>query len=213
MPNYEPPFTIYWTTFYTTLTTQPIEAQHQDDNIEAIYNIIKNSSLTITDYAIYGIIAASWAVAGLNPARIRHDYLIIDPDVPTTATGYGLWMDIRQDPDSAGYRETTDLINNILHGGHYSHYNDPSQIPPIDTPTLAEYLESDDDNLLGWYWVLNYVHYRYAITEDLLTAEYKQFCADTYDAIKQYITTNPRRLNPVFIAFLKKRKKRWWRND
>lgn len=201
MPSYTPPFTVYWSTFFNAPANQSVDSTHQSDNIEAIYNIIKNSALTITDYAIYGIIAASWAVAGLNPARLRNGYLVTDPTVPTSITGYGLWMDESKDSDDAGYRETEQLITNVSNGLHYNEYINIS---------LTDYLTSNDNNNLAWYWILNYVHYRYTKTDDLLTEEYQTYCAEIYDSIKQYITTNPRKINIASIALIKKRKKRWW---
>ena len=211
MPDYIPPFTVYWSSFTNASPSSSIDRQHLWDNVEAIYNIISHSDLTITEAAIYGIIAGSWAAGGLNPTRFRENYLLVDPDIPTVRNGYGLWMDNSYDDqdDPQGYRQTEILINNILNGRHYRPYSDFEQ--GITTPTLSEYLSARDNPALAWYWVLNYTHYAYVITDNLLTAEYQEFCAESYNAIKEYITTTQRKINPVAIAIFKKRKKRWWK--
>lgn len=211
MPEYQPLFTIYWSHFTNGPSNQSIDRQHLWDNVEAIYNIIRNSDLEITDFAIYGIIAGSWAVGGLNPARVRADYLVIDPDVPTLKTGHGLWMDAIDDEFPHGYQQTERLINNIDYSRHYSAYVDPFAIPPITTPSLNQFLQSRDNATLAWYWVLNYTLYRYQRSPSFLTDSYKEFCAESYEAVKEYITTYPRKINPEAIALFKKKRKRWWR--
>ena len=212
MPNYTPPFTVYWSTFANGSPNSPIDQQHLWDNVEAIYNIISHSNLTITDGAIYGIIAGSWATGGLNPARFRRDYLVVDPDIPTVRDGCGLWSDWAFDDanNPQGYRQTEILINRVLIGDHYRQYSNPEQ--GVTTPTLREYLTTRDNNNLAWYWVLNYTHYRYVISDSLLRDEFREFCAESYNAIKQYISTTQRKINPVAGAIFKKHKKRWWKN-
>lgn len=210
MPDYVPPFTVYWSTFTNASPDSAIDRQHLWDNVEAIYNIISHSRLTITDAAIYGIIAGSWAVGGLNPARSRKNYLVVDPEAPIIRNGYGLWMDSINDESPHGFQQTERLITNIMHSQHYSAYSDPFAIPSINTPSLTQYLRSHDNASLAWYWVLNYTLYRYERLSQFLSADYQEFCADSYDAVRKYITTYPRKINPAAVALFKK-KKRWWK--
>ena len=211
MPEYTPPFTIYWSTFYNAPHDENVDRTHLWENVEAIYNIIRNSDLEITDSAIYGIISASWAVAGLNPARIKEDYFVVNPELHIYADGIGLWLDSIIDENFQGFQQTEILINNIKKYRHYTQYTDAEADPPIITPSLPKFLHINNDPDLAWYWVINYTHYRYGVPTYILTDTYRNFCNRTYDGIKKYIETYPRRLNPAAIALFKKKKKRWWK--
>lgn len=211
MPEYTPPFTIYWSTFYNAPHDENVDRTHLWQNVEAIYNIIRNSDLEITDSAIYGIISASWAVAGLNPARIKENYFVINQELKLYANGIGLWLDSIIDENYQGFQQTEILINNIKNKRHYTQYVDAAALPPVITPSLSAFLDSDDNPDLAWYWVINYTHYKYDMPTNILTETYREFCHKTYDGIKEYIETYPRRLNPAAIAIFKKKKKRWWK--
>lgn len=199
------PFTLYWTTFYLDDPDSDVPQDKAFDNASAIYNIIKSSNLTISDYAIYGIISASWIISGLNPARFEADYYTVSQNPPEYADGEGLWLD-DNNISLDGYEQTQQLISNIEDGAHYHAYR-----PDLhETPTLSEYLAYNDDNRLAWWWIVSYSYYHFIKDTNKLTPEYQDYCALIYDRFKTYIETHPRKLNPAFIAFLKKRKKRWW---
>ena len=211
MPDYTPPFTILWTTFSNALPGEGVNATQLYDNTEAIFNIISSSNLTITKYAIVGIATAAYVFSGMNPARVITDGITISVDPVETATAYGLWGSIYDTDYPYGYEQTETVINNIQRGNHYSQYLDPVSIPPIDTPSLSDFLQSGNDSKLGWYWILNYILYRYVRTDRFLSSSFITTCERRYTQLLDYIDNNPRKFNPVALAILAKKKRRWWR--
>lgn len=209
MPNAQP-FTLLWTTFTNAPAGQSVPTSDVELNVEAIYNIFSESGLTITKYAVVGIIAASYVFAGLNPARVIQDGLVTSDSPVTTATAYGLWGDINNTNLDDGYTQTQKVITDISHTRHYSKYSDFFAVPPIDTPSLSDYLSSGNDRDLGWYWILNYILYNYVRTPGYFTYAFITECRDAYTDFLYYINNTPRQYNPVAIAILKKRKRKWY---
>lgn len=208
---YEPPFTLLWTTFVSAQTGDVITGADVYSNVEAIYNIISSSSLTITKYAIIGIIAGAYVFAGLNPNRVKNNELIVSTEPPSALTSYGLFAEINNLELNHGYEQTQIVIDNLDQHQHYNNYVDPFATPPINTPTLSVFMASGDDNMLGWYWIVNYMYHIYIKPSSVFDNTYITACTTAYTNFLNYINNNPRRYNPVAFAILRKKERKWWR--
>lgn len=201
MPDLE----IYWKTFTNYPSDEGATGDGFDNNMQAIYNIILDSNIEITDCAIYGIIAAAWTIGEMNPARIRPDFFYDPVDYEITYDSKGLWGS-QAYPVQTGNIQTMALIANILNGSHYTTYSDED----YDTPSLSDYLSLENDNMACFYWVVNYCA-AYYYQKSFVFSEYIDWCITAYEIVEEYFQTHSRKLNPVFLAILKKKRKRWWK--
>lgn len=201
MPNLE----IYWKTFTNYPSDEEATGDGFDNNMQAIYNTILDANINITDCAIYGIIVAAWAIGNMNPARIKEDFFYDPDDFSITYDSKGLWGS-QAYPAQTGNIQTSALISNILNDSHYTPYSDDN----YETPSLSEYISLENDSMAGFYWIVNYCASEY-YQESFVFDEYIDWCITAYEVVEEYFQTHGRKLNPVFLAILKKKRKRWWK--
>ena len=79
-----------------------------------------------------------------------------------------------------------------------------------ETPSLSDYLSLENDNMACFYWVVNYCAADY-YQKSFVFSEYIDWCVTAYEVVEEYFLTHSRKLNPVFLAILKKKRKRWWK--
>ena len=194
--------------YYVDFLMDPNDQQERLQNIDSIRGMIKGYNIQMTKYAEAGIIAASYVVSGVNPYRMSNEwhYVIVGETV-VWVDSYGLWQtDIRSYDDERGESYCVSLFDTLATGNRYSARDDAHT-------TISQFLNSGYNNNLCAIFIKNYTMYDYPIpTIYFDNSEWLQYCKDAYDYILQIIEARPVKLSPLAAAaFVKKKRKRWWR--
>ena len=173
-----------------------------------LWEIEKEYSITITDYAKAGIISGGLLAGGGNPARVRNDlvyYVTGQGRVYFTTYGLFQWTTASV-PSDDGVADMDRLGADIYNTTHYQ--------PTSDFPvSLSDYISSASaNNLLGIIWLSNYTFANRTHPSEIFeNITYIDQCKTLYTQILDIIENFPLPLNPPAIAIFKKRKKRWWK--